>query len=381
MSLQWISTLPRQIHMPTSIDLGNPIIRVFVVGPGYGEAIVVQIGDGLIFGVDCCNALVSRDPVSGCSMLEKIFSKLSSSALAIWGITHAHHDHFQGIEKLSTMLLSSLSCIVLPSVFLDKDISSTVLDELWDGDDYYEGEKKRIRDEFLSFRDQVLNPDSEDIVLGAGKGVEIIRTKGRFLSGIEKEIRISVLAPRFQKSLEVNKKSISRTFEKTTEGNILKGGTSGANESCAIFLVECGDLGLLLTGDAPASECVRALESTGRFPREWAFLKVAHHGSRDGTNSDILGKLWTGKRRQIAAISPFDRYRLPKTSIKKMLRDHKAEIKISGNINKREVEKFQANLEKAGCKKVQQLSKGARTSWEICFDLELMQTTSSQFHF
>lgn len=79
----WRAPFKAQEPLPDELKLNSRTVDIYAVGPGSGESILVVIGKKLVFGVDCCNALVLPRRGKGKSLLEAVCSKLPRSAVAL----------------------------------------------------------------------------------------------------------------------------------------------------------------------------------------------------------------------------------------------------------------------------------------------------------
>lgn len=95
------------------------------------------------------------------------------------------------------------------------------------------------------------------------------------------------------------------------------------NDSSIIFRLICGDFAALFTGDAPGD--IFPLLSQQGVVGEADVLKVAHHGSRDGLNAQIVNQL----KPQLAVISvgKDNRYGHPHAQTLQELKDAGTEVK------------------------------------------------------
>ena len=105
------------------IDYGPPPsvdeIEVTLFGPGYGEAIVVHLGDGVWLLIDSCIDPNAKAPASGV-YLDGL--GVGPDQVRTIVASHWHDDHVRGISKLATKYPTA--DFVLSAVFNDKEASA-----------------------------------------------------------------------------------------------------------------------------------------------------------------------------------------------------------------------------------------------------------------
>jgi len=71
----------------------------------------------------------------------------------------------------------------------------------------------------------------------------------------------------------------------------LTGTNSDANNNSVVFKVSMGRVGFLFTGDMEEDERARLLANTSVEDLRATVLKVAHHGSHNGTDAAFLSRV------------------------------------------------------------------------------------------
>lgn len=94
-------------------------VEVTLFGPGYGEAIVLHLGEGVWLMVDSCIDPESKQPASG-SYLEGLGVKADQVRAII--ASHWHDDHVRGISKLASAYPAA--DFVLSAVFNNMEASA-----------------------------------------------------------------------------------------------------------------------------------------------------------------------------------------------------------------------------------------------------------------
>jgi beta-lactamase superfamily II metal-dependent hydrolase len=91
-------------------------LEVTVIGPGYGEAVLVHIGDGKWIAIDSCSNTKDRTSLSR-RYLQSIGAKLTDIIAVI--CTHWDDDHIRGFFDLADHAINAK--LVIASAFVKKD--------------------------------------------------------------------------------------------------------------------------------------------------------------------------------------------------------------------------------------------------------------------
>ena len=73
-------------------------VEVSLFGPGFGECVIVHLGNNLWIVVDCCLELSSRRPAP-IYYLEQLGREVEQAVVLVVA-THWHDDHIEGITEL-----------------------------------------------------------------------------------------------------------------------------------------------------------------------------------------------------------------------------------------------------------------------------------------
>ena len=294
---------------PDSLRVEDRTVQVHVVGPGYGECVLIIIGKRIVLGIDSCSAAAPTDD----AYVKRIVGALKSPYI-LWVLTHCHFDHFQGLTTILDGLgLESVRQIVVPLEYrradLQFDLANDAAHDLGDcGYHVARGEYARLR-RFLA------RPGWQECQTSHTGNVVLIRKK---------------LLPRVGHAvmLTVSIESLTPTALGNSLGRAQRPGwRDEGNHGSYILHIECGGFRGQFRGDAPADRDLGV-----RSGRALDVLKVAHHGAPDGTSPSLLERLAPIKKGAIAAIAPFDKHRLPVDSVKSMLTHAGFEVKVAGRV-------------------------------------------------
>ena len=313
---------------------GDRTIEVCIAGPGFGEAVLVIIGGKFVIGIDSCVSFVQRGP-SGKTFLDEKLEKLDEQSTFFWILTHFHSDHFQSFSSILNQFGDKLKSVFVPLDYTNADITLNLAAHeakvSGDSDAAYHlarGEYKRIR--------RLLDSDDLQHLYIAGVGKQT-------LFNAQLELADGSLIP-----LEVTVHGLQRSMLNDVLGREIplavsaKTGTAGsrmaANEGSYIIHVRCGKFEGLFLGDAPSARTMNVLSLRKVCDSEVLVLKVAHHGSDDGTSVSLLRSLCetttsSGENRRYALIAPFRSNGLPQKKTIELLKEHSFDIRVSGGKN------------------------------------------------
>jgi beta-lactamase superfamily II metal-dependent hydrolase len=286
-------------------------LGVHVLGPGYGESIILELPDGQLGVIDCF-----RDPFGRSCVAEFLHERFQTDSLLFLAITHPHADHCSGSKEL-----------------LDR----FKIQELWTFDSI---QMQELRDYlYLLTRSGISDPSEEDLFVAEGTVLREIlmlrrniverrrtRPKGRVRLLRSKEnftlcdgaIRVRCLTPGSGATVDYRER-LSLGLRKTVGAIGAKGRLGGENSlnqnlasSALLFQYKKTNLLFLADAETPlleewSRECE---EDTNLKVGHAQFVKVAHHGSSNGF-SQLLYDSTRGADGPIMVITPFSRSRSP----------------------------------------------------------------------
>lgn len=281
-------------------------LEVSVFGPGFGEAIVVHLGDGRWAVVDCCLDASSKQPAPLQYLSGIGADPVKSIQLVI--ATHWHDDHIDGLSAVFERAVEA-------AFVCTGAIQRPVLDEIlaaWTGSRFLPGgsgvdELRSIMTELKNRRDGARHVAPK--LACAGKSLWPIPSKPNPLL-----MSIRCLSPSDSAILATTSRLFSAVAESAKTRRRLP--NLEENDTSVVLSVEAAGHRVLLGGDLH----VRADRSFGWLAvvdeladentRHHAF-KVPHHGSPTSDHEEIWTKLATNQA--YAVTTPFvgGRVRLP----------------------------------------------------------------------
>lgn len=272
------------------------VAEVSLIGPGYGESIVVHLGEGEWIIVDSCAERGSRNPVRSAAAvyLTGIGVDLATQVPCVLA-THWHDDHIKGLSDVVGLCASAEFCCAVA-------LSS---EEFLGFASFFAGAEppaasrstREITDilEILEKRDAL---------------PKFLKTDSKVLERKERGVEVCALSPSDERIAEF----LSRLAE-----NMPKPGATrkkrirdaGANELSVALLIDLGNDAVLLGADLEEtpgrgwtsvignSQCARGKRAS--------VYKVAHHGSKTADCPDVWEKLLLPT--PFALLTPFSRGR------------------------------------------------------------------------
>lgn len=311
----------------------SDVIEISLIGPGYGESIVIHVGDGEWIIVDSCidSSSRSRDGSSAVAYLTELGVDLSVQVSHVIA-THWHDDHIGGLSEVVSRCESANFCCAMAL----------------------------RRQEFLGFAAVYAQAD---IALSASSTREIVKTLDilkerkrhpKFLltdtlvQKTHNDIEVFALSP----SNERITNFLSRLAEKMPQLGSTRMHMSDMrpNDISVVLLINLGNDAILLGADLEEttgggwSAVVNHSQSIKNIKS--SVYKVSHHGSKTGDSTDIWEKLLIPT--PFAILTPFSRGSNPlpsKEDIVRILR-HTSEAYSSARLSSTAPAKRDASVEK-----------------------------------
>jgi hypothetical protein len=264
------------------------------MGPGYGESVLVHVGDRFWTIVDSCKGAWSKEPAP-LWYLRELGADLSE-VIAV-AATHWHDDHFFGISEIVnacpnakvilSQALANNEFLTLVDVYSKTNLKDTGVKELYRVTEAVKGQGR---------------------VVWAKQDLTFLKYLGRTMSALspsDKRFEDSVLA--FSKLLP------------TTGKSPLRVGSPRENHTSLVIWVDADETKLLLGADLestkhPDTGWTVILDKSIMREGQASFFKVPHHGSDNGH----VERVWQEALTQdvVATLTPFKggRTTLPKTA-------------------------------------------------------------------
>jgi hypothetical protein len=252
-------------------------IEVSLFGPGFGECIVVHLGEGDWMIVDSC---IDRDSASPAALghLENLGVD-PAKAVRLVVATHWHDDHIRGLAKV--VEASKCAVFVITGAFQEQDFRLLLAPWLANGTEH-DGKGLGELDSLISIlkqRNRAPIPASENKVLWERYGNSPAQV--RALSPSDPAVTACVARLR-----EIDPGMFSRRLPRIDE-----------NHPSVVLSVQVGPRRLLLGGDLESRKdrkfgwlaIVDAQKGSGA-PKHH-FFKIPHHGSPNGDHEEIWSEL------------------------------------------------------------------------------------------
>lgn len=279
-------------------------LEISVFGPGYGESIVIHVGNGNWFVIDCCLDSSTKHP-KPLLYLQSIGVNLKVNVKLVVA-THWHDDHVAGLTKLLSNCSSALFCcpvslagnefLKLASLYKDAPVGQRPgTQELRDSIELAARRSKAEKKQMLKF---------------AKADTKIIGLR-------DYNVELYALSPSDEMVRRCNEFMVSCYAAATSQTNILQRLISKTpNDTAAALRLSIGSRIILLGSDVennidPLVGWPSIVQSHSLNEGVYNPFKVAHHGSKSGHNDEVWGKLLT--KNPISMITPFrlGRHKLP----------------------------------------------------------------------
>ena len=299
-------------------------IEISIFGPGYGESILIHIGNNKWIIIDSCIDSNTKEP-HAITYLKKIDVNPTENVIQVIA-SHWHDDHIRGLnEIISTCKNAEFICssavqekefLALASLYKDRTMMKmSGIDEFNKILDTIKQRKQNIK---LAISDRLL-----------------LKTK---LKIKRKKVPVEIY------SLSPSDKSkilAIREVEKFLNPKIktkLRIPSINPNHFAVVILVIIGNVNILLGSDIQDSGDVKTgwfaiLDSQIIKNKKADIFKIPHHGSKNADNENVWEKLII--ENPISVLTPFNRIPLPtKEDVKRIIRNS-PESYITANPYKR----------------------------------------------
>lgn len=286
-------------------------VKVTVVGPGYGEAIIISVGTSFMIGIDSCLGLLQLED-DGRTVIQRIVDEsISADAPIFWVLSHLHRDHFDSFSSVLNLFGDRMCEIITPFAYTEKTLWNDVIaHDAAQSLTFARGVGSTSATEEYERILKILESDEFDDRCQQFSGVRDVPVGGISANAAGK-VRVTVLGP--------NARLIRHLVSKAVRGIITKEDrkrlTNAANEGSYFVHMVSGEFEGLFLADAKSKRVEDWLERRrGTTESRSFFLKVAHHGSNDGTTKrllDLFCRPDADVETKTAVVAPYISNRLP----------------------------------------------------------------------
>ncbi|MEE1951358.1 MBL fold metallo-hydrolase [Pseudomonas alcaligenes] len=272
-------------------------VEVTILGPGFGESIVIHIGSNRWIIIDSCTD-ESGEPAA-LTYLSDI--GVDPQAVELVVATHWHDDHVSGLSKIVDACSQARFCT---STILEK---AEFLQLIYSFDKSYNPSLNSSGTSEFASTLEILRKTKRKIVRAASdKRLVLIE------SGLAHNLPLEIwaLSPS-DYSLERFFKRIGSELPKEKETKY-RAPSITDNETAVVILVRIGNESILLGADLEEAHggWSAILESTGRPTTKSKIFKIPHHGSQNAHHDGV----WNGmlSEKPLGLLTPYNRgKRLP----------------------------------------------------------------------
>lgn len=260
----------------------NNEIEVSIFGPGYGECILIHVGNNIWLVIDSC-----LDPIENIPYPLSYLSKLGlnpQECIKHIFATHWHNDHICGLSHiLETCIDASFTC--------SSAIGTKEFVNLVSAYKNYSMMRENGLEEFSKILQLIDERNTTDIKL-ASSDKHLFKIENPSQSSLD--CNIYSLSPS-DRAIRMAYVDIAKLFpEEITTKKSLPG--LQPNHTSVVILITIGNLCLLLGADLEEigddrTGWAKIISSATRQKQKANLYKIAHHGSRNGEHPDIWTEL------------------------------------------------------------------------------------------
>lgn len=273
------------------------MFEINIFGPGIGECIVINFGNGKWAIVDSC-----IDPSTSQSYAFTYLKERSVSLddVCLIVATHWHDDHIRGISQLAKECQHATICI--SAVLSKKEFIETVTV-------YNKTPNTKLGSGLAELHD-ILKIGPSRPLKRATADKRILQSSIT-INNVEKPIEVWSLSPadaeheRFFSQLAKMYPKVMQVKGRATSIN--------PNDTCVVMLIKVGEVNVLLGADLEETGSDRRgwsaiVSSTARPEEKSTLFKIPHHGSENGHNDDVWKRMLEPK--PVCLLTPYNRGRV-----------------------------------------------------------------------
>jgi len=285
-------------------------IKIMVVGPGYGESILINIAGNILIGLDSCEEFLASTSPDKPRLLDQVLDDHDFKE-KYWIFSHYHFDHYMGAGTLMTSEnRTKFDQIYTPQEYSSKDMAYLVSEHAFNKTKDL-ALKIRARSEYVKLRQNT--NDKYGSVTSINGTQEIVTRLFMDSKGIQNEVRVVL----YSGSEQLKRKTIANSLNSILNDRELS--RKVCNTCSQILRIQYGDKECWFLADAPKSRYTYI-----DFNGEVDFLKISHHGSKTGTSEASLNKFKSKEVNKIkskAVITPYSPSKLPKNIVLDLIKE------------------------------------------------------------
>lgn len=280
-------------------------IEVTLIGPGYGECVVVHFGGGHWGVIDSCIDSGSSEPAA-LRYLSRIGVQIEKDVVLLVA-THWHDDHIRGLSQIVELCPDALFC---SSAAWKKEEFIAVVSSY--NDAIFAACTSGVRECHAIYHALGKRTKQPKVAVADRPVFNLLPNE----SGHGKQCKFTTLSPS-DKQIERFYCEIASLMP-TLKDTIKRCAADGPNHSAVAALIEIGSEAILLGSDLEETNDVHTgwsviVKSPTRPQTKARIFKIPHHGSSNAHNETV----WTDMLKQgpISILTPYNRgSRLPSSA-------------------------------------------------------------------
>jgi hypothetical protein len=273
-------------------------LKVYCMGPGFGESIVLHLPCGGWGVVDCFQG--SRG-----GTVDFLHEK-SVERLKFFCLTHPHDDHYRGTHKLFNRYTGNIEHVWrfpgLTVTHLQNLALATRARAKFGGDP----EAGPLASDYLRMVQSMIR---ERDLLPENRYLQV-SYPGTLLE--EENYKIEVKRPGIR-SIESFQEKFAKIIIKSAPLLLSDEGGEAINSISVVLRITFGSAKVFLLGDAQGPDFSLDLDGD---EADYAVVKLAHHGSHNGLGADAIVRRRGSPRVDHAILTPYTRSGLPREEMK-----------------------------------------------------------------
>ena len=280
-------------HSPPGADE----LELAIIGPGYGESVVVHTGGGRWAVVDSC--VNARTGVPHALEYLDALGVDPADSVDLVVATHWHADHVGGLGRLTTTCRRAVFCC--PVVFTNREVLTFVGAMAGHDVGHAGASTKEMREVLSVLRERKVRPrfaianrrilrQGDCVVWSLSPGDGAVVRYVRSASSVQSSEDPTTTLPR----------------------------TLSPNQTSVALWIKIRDVAVVLGSDLEKTGWIEVLDSTARPQGRASVLKVSHHGSANAHEPRLWDEMMT--KGPVAVVTPFRGSRNPPPTRKDLQR-------------------------------------------------------------